>query len=306
VRPDVVQEEAGHEDEEDEQQPRPGEAPALHLAQQLLGGREGGRGPVAARSRRRGGCRTATLPPAARCRAHGCSRHPPPLPSGNQSHLPSSWEDGQGPAPSVPGVSCRRAAAGLPARHAPVAGETDRNPAWSRNPAAGWQRAPPSRSSAHLAGSVAGSHVPVAAGPSRRQLLVRDVERANRLLQRLPHLGESQSCVTAPGTPSRQHRAPARPGSAGRETGRAETPRTRRTDRAAGTTPRVPLRARAGTLRSAGTLPARPAEPRCPRLAPTVLLLLSQDSSRWFRSRLRGEGEHGAGSGAPGSSVTKP
>lgn len=71
------------------------------------------------------GC--TTLQQHAAALAAALTTHPQ-LPSGNQCHLPSSWEDGQGPAPSVPSMSCRCIAAGLPARRVPAAGEADHNP----------------------------------------------------------------------------------------------------------------------------------------------------------------------------------
>lgn len=183
-------------------------------------GQAGGRGPITVQLPRPGRFphgRT-TLWQHAAVLAAALATHPR-LPSGNQCHLPSSWEDGQGPAPSVPGVSCRHAAAGPLAWRVPAAGKADRKP--SMEPKSGCWLTPgttqpgPALPGAHLAGSIAGSHVLVAAGPSRRQLLVRDFERANRFLQRLTHLGESKSRVTVSGTLSRQHRAPTQPGTAG-------------------------------------------------------------------------------------------
>lgn len=90
VCPDVVQEETGREDQEDEQEPWPGEASAFHLAQQLLGQAGEDEAPSPHGSRRWGSSCTAAL-----------TTHPR-LPSGNQCHLPSSWEDGRAPSTICP------------------------------------------------------------------------------------------------------------------------------------------------------------------------------------------------------------
>lgn len=94
--PNVMQEEASPKDQEDEQQPGPGEASALHLAQQLLEGRENEALPLCGSQSQR------SSHSAALAAAHNTH---PWLPSRNQSHLPSSWEDGQKPATSVPSMS---------------------------------------------------------------------------------------------------------------------------------------------------------------------------------------------------------
>lgn len=171
VCPDVVQEETGREDQEDEQEPWPGEAPAFHLAQQFLGQVGEDEAPSPHGSRRWGSSCTAAL-----------TTHPR-LPSGNQCHLPSSWEDGRAPSTICPRhvlQTSRRRVSSL-ARAGSKQGQPQSQQGTEMQLLAGTGHHP-SRPRTHLAGSIAGSHVLATAGRSCRQLLVGHFEGANRFL----------------------------------------------------------------------------------------------------------------------------
>lgn len=113
VCPDVVQEESGREDQEDEQQPRPGESPALHLAQQLLGRRED----EAPSPRGRG------TPPRSRL----LSPPTPGFPVGTSVICRAAGRMEQGQHHLSPACPADAPLQGPPAWHVPAAGEADRD-----------------------------------------------------------------------------------------------------------------------------------------------------------------------------------
>lgn len=72
MSPDIVHEEAGHKDEEDKSQPRPGRPTGFHLEQQALKGKDTTMGEAQWPRQPRGAFEAGTLP----CRLLGKQPHP--------------------------------------------------------------------------------------------------------------------------------------------------------------------------------------------------------------------------------------